>query len=228
MQAKRVSPSTVHASARAVRAWVRFLEAEGYLEHAPRFDMPKVPPKAQAVLSPEEVRRLLAACTSERDKCLVLFLLDTGARRAEAVGVDWSDVNLQTGVVRLRQTKGGKPRAVILGARSRRALLRYRRRVAHADASPLFQTSDGLRLGYAGLREVLRRAGRRAGVKVTPHALRRTFATLALRGGMNLLHLSALMGHADLTMLRRYAVVVEEDLRKSHEEHGPVDSLLRG
>jgi len=45
---------------------------------------------------------------------------------------------------------------------------------------------------------------------------------------MNLLHLAALMGHADLRMLRRYAVVVEEDLRKSHEEHGPVDKLLRG
>jgi hypothetical protein len=35
------------------------------------------------------------------------------------------------------------------------------------------------------------------------------------------------MGHADLTMLRKYAVVVEEDLRTSREEHGPVDSLLR-
>ncbi len=89
------------------------------------------------------------------------------------------------------------------------------------------QTSDGLRLGYEGLREVLRRSGQRAGVKVTPHATRRTFATLALREGMNLLHLAALMGHTDLTMLRRYAVVVEEDLRKSHEGHGPVDSLLR-
>jgi site-specific recombinase XerD len=58
--------------------------------------------------------------------------------------------------------------------------------------------------------------------------MRRTFATLALRGGMNLLHLAALMGHADLTMLRRYAIVVEEDLRKSHDAAGPVDLLLRG
>lgn len=227
-QSKTVSPGTVHASARAVRAWVRFLERDGYLEHAPRFDMPRVLPKAQPVLSPEDVRRLLAACASERDRALVLFLLDTGARRAETAGVDWEDVNLQTGVVRLRTTKGGRPRVVILGARSRRALLRYRRGASHADAAPLWQTSDGLRLSYAGVREVIRRAGVRAGVKATPHAFRRTFATLALRGGMNLLHLAALMGHADLTMLRRYAVIVEEDLRKSHQEHGPVDSLLRG
>ena len=228
-RAKNRAPATVHASARAIRAWTRFLETDGYLEHAPpRFDMPKVPPKAQPVLSPEDVRRLLAACASERDRALVLFLLDTGARRAEATGVDWGDVNLQTGVVRLRQTTGSRPRVVILGARSRRALLRYRRSIPHADANPLWQTSDGVRLGYAGIREVLRRTGKRAGVKVTSHTQRRTFATLSLRGGMNLLHVAALMGHADLTMLRRYAVVVEEDLRKSHEEHGPVDSLLRG
>jgi hypothetical protein len=36
------------------------------------------------------------------------------------------------------------------------------------------------------------------------------------------------MRRADLTMLGRYAGVVEEDLRKSYEEHGPVDRLLRG
>ena len=227
-EARRCAPATVHASARAIRAWVRFLEADGYVQHAPKFDMPRVPQKARLVLSPEHVRKILAACTSERDRALVLFLLDTGARRAEAAAVEWGDVNLQTGVVRLRQMKGGRPRVVILGARSRRALLKYRRTTTHADADPLWQTSDGTRLGYAGFREVVRRAGERAGVKVTPHALRRTFATLALKGGMNLLHLAALMGHADLAMLRRYAVVMEEDLRKSHEEHGPVDSLLRG
>jgi len=227
-RAKTVAPATVHASARAIRAWVHFLEGEGYLEHAPRFDMPRVPPKVQPVLSPDDVKRLLTAATCERDRALVLFLLDTGARRAEAQSVNWGDVNLQTGVVRLRNTKGGRPRVVILGARSRRALLRYMRRVPHTDSAPLWQSIDGLRLGYAGLREVLRRTGQRAGVKATSHTLRRTFATLSLRGGMNLLHLAALMGHADLTMLRRYAVVVEEDLRKSHEEHGPVDSLLRG
>jgi integrase/recombinase XerD len=78
------------------------------------------------------------------------------------------------------------------------------------------------------LREVLRRTGDRAGIKVTPHAMRRTFATLALRGAMNLLHLAALLGHADLSMLRRCAVVVEEDLRRAHEQAGPVDLPLQG
>jgi len=70
--------------------------------------MPKVPRKAQLVLSPEDVKKLLSACSSERDRALMLFLLDTGARRAEAASVDWGDVNLQTGVVRLRKTKGGR------------------------------------------------------------------------------------------------------------------------
>lgn len=62
-----------------------------------------------------------------------------------------------------------------------------------------------------------------SGLKVTAHALRHTFATLSLRSGMSPLHLQGLLGHADLTMVRRYVQMVEDDLVTAHEKHGPVD-----
>ncbi|MBM3323618.1 site-specific integrase, partial [candidate division WOR-3 bacterium] len=71
------------------------------------------------------------------------------------------------------------------------------------------------------------RLGQRAGVShCTPHTFRRTFALESLRAGMNLVTLAAIMGHADLAMLRRYLALVEHDLADAHAQHGAVDAML--
>ncbi len=74
------------------------------------------------------------------------------------------------------------------------------------------------------------RRGRRAEAAGVPvpslHAFRRSFALLSLRAGMDVYSLQRLMGHADLSVLRRYLAQTEEDLRRAHERCSPVDSLL--
>jgi hypothetical protein len=62
------------------------------------------------------------------------------------------------------------------------------------------------------LRSILLRISERSGIHIAPHALRRTFATLALKAGMNPLHLQGLLGHSSLEMTRRYAQMMDEDL----------------
>ena len=59
------------------------------------------------------------------------------------------------------------------------------------------------------------------------HALRRTFATLALKAGMNPLHLQGLLGHSSLEMTRRYVQMMDEDLVEAHRLYGPVDHALK-
>jgi len=56
--------------------------------------------------------------------------------------------------------------------------------------------------------------------------LRRTFATLSLRAGMDVFQLQALMGHSSLEMTRRYVSLLDEDLIKAHKKHGPIDHLF--
>ena len=71
------------------------------------------------------------------------------------------------------------------------------------------------------------RAAKRAEVPVPSlHSFRRAFALACLRSGMDLISLQRLMGHADLTVLRRYLAQTVEDLGAAHEKHGPVDGLL--
>jgi integrase/recombinase XerD len=65
----------------------------------------------------------------------------------------------------------------------------------------------------------------KAGIKLTPHALRRTFVILSLRAGMDVLHLQALLGHASLDMVQYYAQMVDDNLLESHHAHSPIDNL---
>jgi len=113
-----------------------------------------------------------------------------------------------------------------VGAATRRALLGYHRTLTLTPASPIFQTRDDRRLSPNGLRSLLLRLGERAGVRVTPHALRRTFATMSLGADMNLLHLQGLLGHSTIEMTRRYVQMLDDDLLEAHREHGPIDYLL--
>ena len=221
-----VSSSTIHAHARGIRAFVRFLHAEEYVEKQIQITMPRVEVKPIRVLSEEELDRVLKACHRPRDKALILFMVDTGLRRSEVLYLTWLDVDIASGVVNVRRTKNKKPRSVFIGAKTRRALMKYRRTVSHDDTDPLFQSLQGRRFRPSGFRQVFRRISKRAGIKFSAHDLRRTFATLSLRNGMNPLHVQSMLGHSSLEMTRRYIQLVRDDLMKAHSEHGPIDGYI--
>ena len=191
--------------------------------------MPKVEKRIQPAFSPDDVRALLDACRNTRDHAIVLCLLDSGLRASEFVALRAHHVNLKTGAVMVRHGKGAKDRVSFLGAQARKALVRYLIERGHTDPdSPLWLSHNtGEALTTWGLGALLKRLGKRANVAhCTPHTFRRTCALWSLRAGMSIYHLQALMGHADLTVLRRYLDLVESDAREAHKKHGPVDNLL--
>ncbi len=225
LASKGKADKTLHAHARAIRTMLRFWYAEGYIQELPKFAMPKLDKKKLPVLDAEQLQAVLKHC-NKREKALVLFLADTGLRREEACALNWEDVDFSSGLILVRRGKGGKARSAVAGASSRRALLAYRRaQEEHGDNTPVFRNVDGSRLTGNALRLICRRLTERTGIKMTPHALRRTFATLSLREGMNPLHLQALLGHASLEMVQTYAQMVDDDLLQAHQAHSPIDNL---
>jgi site-specific recombinase XerD len=229
------NPGGVHAAYRAMRAFFRWYEDEVEIQNwrnpiakvkAPRVNVESLDP-----VSLDDVRAMLIQCPrslcGDRDRAILLCLLDTGCRAAEFVALDVGDVNLASGQVVVRAGKGGKSRTVFLGAKSRRELNRYlrRRRVKLGDS--LWLSQDGTRLTYAGLREVVRRLARAADIPCPSlHSFRRAFAIGCLRNGVDLVSLQRLMGHADLTVLRRYLAQVADDLGVAHAKGSPVDNML--
>ena len=188
--------------------------------------MPRVEQKKTRVLSPEELKQILKVCKKLRDKALILFLVDTGLRRSEACWLNWIDVDIPSGVVNIRRSKNKKARSVFIGVKTRRALLRYRRTISHEDNAPVFQTQTGTRYKSSGFRQVIRRISEKSGIPFSAHDLRRTFAILSLRAGMNVLHLQRQFGHSSLEMTRRYVQMAKDDLSEAHNEHGPIDRFL--
>ena len=59
------------------------------------------------------------------------------------------------------------------------------------------------------------------------HDFRRAFALNMLRNGVDIYALQLLMGHSDLTVLRRYLAQNENDLLSAHKQGSPVESLFR-
>lgn len=219
------SGTTVHDHARAIRTLLKFWYAEKYIPAPIVFDMPKPEKKRLPVLSAEELKRVLSFC-DVREKAIILFMADSGLRRAEVCSLNWGDVDMQSGLVRVKQGKGRKDRSAVIGATARRALLAYRRQIEnHNDKDPLIQGKGGKRFTGSGLRAAFRRLSMASGILVTAHAMRRTFVILSLRAKMNPLVLQNLLGHADLQMVNHYAQMVDEDLLQEHKAHSPVDNL---
>ncbi|MCL6476473.1 MAG: tyrosine-type recombinase/integrase [Firmicutes bacterium] len=227
-----VKPATLHADYRALSAFFSWCAREGLIDRSP---MQQVrPPKREQVLkpalTPEQVQNLLTACEGKhwlrlRDRALILLLLDTGLRIHEAHSLHAGDVLQGMLVIR---GKGGKQRVVVLSAEVRLAIQRYLKACPFHPAgdSPLWYGQYGALTLY-GIQEVVRRAGRRAGLKLGAHQLRRTFATWSLRNGIDLEHLRLLMGHSDYRVLQQYLALVQEDLKRAHEEHSPLKTLRK-
>jgi integrase/recombinase XerD len=205
----------------------------------PEITDPVIEPLAQ-----EQITAILKACeysaawgnrpttanrrpTADRDRAIVLLLLDTGLRASELCNIRISDVNLGSNNIRVLG-KGNKERVVYFGKRTSKALWKYTVPRLSDGKSFLFVAGgddDPRQMNRCVLNKLLRRIGERAGVtNVYPHRFRHTFAITYLRNGGDVFTLQELLGHSDLKMVRRYAHIAQTDCESAHKKASPVDN----
>lgn len=224
-----LSEHTVNTAARALRAFFNFCVREEWLDKSPMsgMKMPKLPKPLPTVLTSVQTKQLISSVKNERDKAIVLFILDTGVRASELCALDGGDIDIGSATIHIRSGKGSKGRYVYIGAKTIKALLRYYAvRGVPTQHEPLWLSLKRKeRLSNFGLAQMLERYGDKLGFKCNAHLLRRTFATECLRAGMNLFTLQRLMGHEDTTVLKHYLQILDDDLRDAHRRFGVVDNL---
>jgi integrase/recombinase XerD len=228
------NPGGIHAIYRSIKAFLKWYENEVEIENwknpINKVKAPKVPIEPLDPVELSDVSTMITTCqkntfTGERDKAILLALLDTGARAQEFLDMNLDDINLIAGEILIRQGKGRKPRMVYLGKKSRKAVRSYlKKRNDYEKALWVRDDGEG-RLSYDGLRAIIVRRSKLASIS-TPslHSFRRAFAINMLRSGVNVYSLQALMGHSGLQVLHRYLKQTKEDLQIDHSKGSPVDN----
>lgn len=209
-----------------------------------QIERPKPEKRSIEPLSEAEVRALLNALETstaysrpgkrtcahklpfaQRNRCIILVLVDTGIRASELCDLKISDVNLKTYRVHVFG-KGKKEREVRISPRTADALWDYLTERKDARAGdPLFLTRTGNAFQRDRLAHVMRNIGERADVKNPhPHRFRHTFAIQYLRNSGDPYTLQELLGHETMDMVRRYLHLAQVDLDAGHRRASPVEN----
>ena len=218
----------------ALRAFYRFLAAEGRLGRSPTDDLgtPRPMRRLPAPLTANEVEALLAAPDLSRpigvrDRALLETLYSTGMRVSEALSARLEALNLKMGYLRCTG-KGSKERVVPLGSQAVRWLRRYLDEVRPAldpgrRSALLFPGRGGRPLTRQGIWKAIRAHGRRAGIQTSlhPHRVRHSFATHLLEHGADLRAVQQMLGHADISSTQIYTHVNRERLRRLYDQYHP-------
>ena len=223
----------------AVRSFLRFAVRQGRLKDNPAIGIPtpRIPKRLPKVLTVDETFALLDAIPADdlaavRDRAVLEVLYAAGLRVGELVGLDLEDLDVGGGMVRVLG-KGRKERMVPFGSKAAEALRAWlgasrelRRRSPNPEA--VFLNLRGGRLTDRSVRRVLDRRLREAAIRgrVSPHALRHSFATHLLGGGADLRAIQELLGHASLSTTQRYTHVTPESLMEVYDRAHP--RALRG
>lgn len=210
----RSAPATItRVVITPVVAVLRFAAKRGWCD-LPAFDRPKVPPRAAVRwLTRDEADRLVAACAPHLAP-LVTFLLHTGARLGEALGLQWAQVDLQARRVAFLDTKNGTHRGVPLNDAAWLALANLPLRQGHVFLTPAGAPYYGSALGGSPIKTAFRGACRRAGIDgLRVHDLRHTFASWLVMSGAPLRTVAELLGHRSLAMVHRYSHLSPDHLR---------------
>jgi integrase/recombinase XerD len=207
------------------------VEPENWKNPIHKIKAPKLP---EMILNPVDIQDvffMVDTCKPNtildfRDKAILLFLLDTGVRANELLNMNLADINLMNGSIIIQQGKGNKQRIVFLGKKSRKALRAYIKRRQDNNAY-LWITDDVEKLEYPGLRKIIIRRAKLAGINPPSiHSFRRAFAINMLRAGVDVFSLQKLMGHADLKVMRRYLAQTTDDIAQAHRIGSPVDNQI--
>lgn len=219
-----------------LKAFFSWCVREDYIEANPVDGIPKRKNDGKPRhASPEEVKKLLSVLARNtyaglRDYALILLQLDTGIRPGEALRLTPDYLNLPMLELYVPPTvaKTSQGRTVVISPQTARAIRKLLavRPNDWDNSVPVFASENGTPMLVTSWAHRLRAYGKKAGVNITPYMLRHTAAIMALRNGGSPFYVQRQLGHASLTMTKRYVHFVEGDLHREHVNCSPVASIL--
>ena len=221
----------------SIKSFYKYLVRQKLLPGSPAklVKSPKQPKKLPKVLPVDELFAILDVPDKDtvlglRDRAILEILYGGGLRISELCGMNLLDVDRSGRLIRV-MGKGSKERLCPVNAQSIRALEAYLARRGELLAEPREgQDAEAVFLNYRGGRLTPRSIARHLDAhvlacalhrKVSPHALRHSFATHLLGGGADIRSIQELLGHASLSTTQRYTHVSWEQLQAVYDAAHP-------
>lgn len=232
--------SSRYTSSMALRAFFRFAVGRSH-SPAEELRLRRPPPSPQRTLSQSEVSTLLGSLDTQTDRglrnlAIIVTMLDCALRASELCAVRIDHVDLEERSLAV-QVKGGSWARRVFSEYTASVVATWwcvRNRVARAECDRLFVSLGGRRghegaaggpLTRDGLRAIFRVLGSSAGIRpFSPHALRRSFATLSIRLGAPTRLVQLQGGWSDLSMVERYTQVLSAD---DFARYSPVAQIMK-
>jgi len=215
-----LSQNTVRRRGFVLKGFFRWAEGEGYCEDpARRVAVPKYRARFPYCPSEEEVKRMLDNCHDPVARVIIATLFYTGIRIGELTSLQLDDVDLDRGVLKVCNGKGGRDRLIPLSRPARKILETYRVNVRPTVGTDNFFATRTGKLSDVWAGRLIRQEKERQGIDspLTAHSLRHAFATHLYRKGCDLRKLQKLLGHSSLQTLEVYVHLNTEDLQDSVE-----------
>lgn len=233
---RRKKASSVARKLSALRTFYRFLVRNKIVNHDPvaGISAPKQSIYMPVFLTVDEVFSLLEEPGEQdrfaaRDRAIIELLYSTGMRVSELVSCDMADLDFAAEMVRVTG-KGNRERLVPMGGPAIEALQAYvpqRRQLLRPgrenERGEVFLNGRGSRLSARSVERLVKMYGQRAGIvsRVTPHALRHSFATHLLEMGADLRQVQELLGHVSLSTTQKYTHLNMDYLMEVYDRAHP-------
>ncbi len=201
-----------------------------YLEHVKHkerqvyyLDRPLKEYKLPTVMSEEEVSSLFQEIKNLKHKCIVLLLYSAGLRMSELLSLTKNDIDVDRGIINVRNGKGRKDRITLLSKVAYQHLVQY-----YAQYVPkhwVFEGPDGKEYSARSVNNIIKAGAAKAGIKktISAHTLRHSFATHLLENGTDLRYIQDLLGHENSKTTERYTHVTKKGFGKLLS---PLDSMM--
>lgn len=176
--------------------------------------------RRERILSLAEEGRLLEACGShpyrKHLKSLLIFLIDTGCRKSEALKLRWRSVSFTSGIITIEgmTTKTLKTRQVMMTKRVLQELISLWEESSKDLDAEVFSIKSNVRKSFASVCKI-------AGIKhggidgLTLHCLRHSAATRLVQGGMSLQLAGRILGHSQVNTTYRYLSANSETIAQA-------------
>jgi len=220
---RKVKKVTVNRKVSSLRAFYKYVLRTGKINHNPAemIQTLKTEKHMPAFLSVDEMFELLKtrddnSVLNLRNRAMLEVFYSSGLRLGELAGLNLIDLDFNQKLIKVRG-KGRKERIVPVGEPALKAVGVYLEKIAQirkdADADvfnkPLFLNARGKRITARSIARIVNEVTDKSGIgrKISPHALRHSFATHLLNAGADLRSIQELLGHESLSTTQKYTAV---------------------